>query len=179
MPSVKRSPIGSPDDGSPTPCVRRHREKVPENRRGSNPPDNGHPKPVAQRPVIVKASQPSSNASGSRRRRKRTAEEKLARRSRKEAEAAAEHREAARTGARPTVRNALARSGSAKELLAVLASAEAYVWAGRELKRGGEAGRLSGEAHVVRAIAMFGSVVSVINKLKAFSGTGVAGAVKA
>ena len=92
---------------------------------------------------------------------------------------ATERREAARTGARPTVRNALARSGSAKELLAVLASAEAYVWAGRELKRGGEAGRLSGEAHVVRAIAMFGSVVSVINKLKAFSGTGVAGAVKA
>ncbi len=92
---------------------------------------------------------------------------------------AAEHREAARTGARPTVRNALAKSGSAKELLAVLASAEAHVWAGRELKRGGEAGRLSGEAHVVRAIAMFGSVVSVINKLKAFSGTGVAGAVKA
>ena len=31
---------------------------------------------------------------------------------------AAERREAARTGARPTVRNALARSGSAKELLA-------------------------------------------------------------
>ena len=92
---------------------------------------------------------------------------------------ATERREAARTGARSTVRNALARSGSAKELLAVLASAEAYVWAGRELKRGGEAGRLSGEAHVVRAIAMFGSVVSVINKLKAFSGTGVAGAVKA
>ena len=92
---------------------------------------------------------------------------------------ATERREAARTGARPTVRNALARSGSAKELLAVLASAEDYVWAGRELKRGGEAGRLSGEAHVVRAIAMFGSVVSVINKLKAFSGTGVAGAVKA
>ena len=71
LPSVKRSPVGLPDDGSPTPGVRRHREKVPENRRGSNPPDNGHPKPVAQRPVIVKASQPSSNASGSRRRGKR------------------------------------------------------------------------------------------------------------
>lgn len=92
---------------------------------------------------------------------------------------AAEHREAARTGARPTVRNALARSGSAKELLAVLASAEAYVWAGRELKRGGESGRLSGEARAVRALAMFASVISVINKLKEFSGGNVAGAVKA
>jgi hypothetical protein len=31
----------------------------------------------------------------------------------------------------------------------------------------------------VRALAMFGSVVSVVNKLKAFSGGNVAGAVKA
>jgi len=92
---------------------------------------------------------------------------------------AAERREAALTGARPTVKRALQRSGSAKELLVVLASAEAVVWAGRELKRGGESGRLSGEARFVRALAMFGSVVSVVNKLKAFSGGNVAGAVKA
>ena len=92
---------------------------------------------------------------------------------------ALERREAALTGARPTVKRALQRSGSAKELLVVLASAEAVVWAGRELKRGGESGRLSGEARFVRALAMFGSVVSVVNKLKAFSGGNVAGAVKA
>lgn len=92
---------------------------------------------------------------------------------------ALERREAALTGARPTVKRALQRSGSAKELLVVLASAEAVVWAGRELKRGGESGRLSGEARFVRALAMFGSVVSVVNKLKAFSGGNVSLAVKA
>lgn len=92
---------------------------------------------------------------------------------------AAERRECALAGARPTLRRALARSGSAKEALVVLASAEAVVWAGRELKRGGESGRLSGEARAVRALAMFASVISVINKLKEFSGGNVAGAVKA
>ena len=55
---------------------------------------------------------------------------------------AAERRVAALSGARPTLKRALARSGSAKEMLAVLASAEAVVWAGRELKRGGESGRV-------------------------------------
>ena len=77
---------------------------------------------------------------------------------------AAERRVAALSGARPTLKRALARSGSAKEMLAVLASAEAVVWAGRELKRGGESGRLSGEARAVRALAIFASAVSVINK---------------
>ena len=77
---------------------------------------------------------------------------------------AAERRVAALSGARPTLKRALARSGSAKEMLVVLASAEAVVWAGRELKRGGESGRLSGEARAVRALAIFASAVSVINK---------------
>jgi hypothetical protein len=86
---------------------------------------------------------------------------------------AAERREAARTRTRPTVAGALARSGSAKQLAAVLATAEACVWASRELKRAGEAGRLSGEARMIRAVAMFASIVSVATRLKEFSSKGI------